>query len=99
MFQLHTQYIVDDKGRPQAIQLPLNEFRHLIDLLEDLEDIGNKLKGAQDRYEEAIKKISTGRGNLIGKVESLKTLGAKASKQIDRKLMEEGGAGNEGSDT
>lgn len=64
-------------------------YDKFVGFLEDLENVGSKLKGAQDSYEEAIKKISTGRGNLIGKVESLKTLGAKASKQIDRKLMEE----------
>ncbi len=64
-------------------------YDKFVGFLEDLENVGSKLKGAQDSYEEAIKKISTGRGNLIGKVESLKTLGAKASKQIDQKLIKE----------
>jgi len=39
MIKLHTQYIVDRTGRRRAVQLPLREFRHLIDVLEDLEDI------------------------------------------------------------
>ena len=39
MVKLHTQYIVDAKGRRRAVQLPFNEFRRLIDLIEELEDI------------------------------------------------------------
>jgi len=39
MTTLHTQYVVDDKGRRRAVQLRLSEFRRLIELLEDLEDL------------------------------------------------------------
>ena len=37
--KLHAQYVTDARGRRRAIQLPLGEFRRLVDLLEDLEDI------------------------------------------------------------
>ncbi len=39
MVKLHTQYVVNAKGRRHAVQLPLKEFRRLIDVIEDLEDI------------------------------------------------------------
>lgn len=39
MVKLHAQYIVDPRGRPQAVQLPFREFRRLVDLIEDLDDI------------------------------------------------------------
>lgn len=39
MVKLHTQYLVDRRGRRHAVQLPLSEFRRLIDLIEDLEDV------------------------------------------------------------
>ena len=39
MVKLHTQYLIDAKGRRHAVQLPLHEFRQLINVLEDLEDI------------------------------------------------------------
>ncbi len=58
-------------------------------LLQDLQEIGNKLKGAQTSYDDAMNKIKTGRGNLIDKVEFLKTLGAKASKQINPKFIQD----------
>ena len=39
MVNLHPQYVLDATGRRRAVQLPLSEFRRLIDLCEDLEDI------------------------------------------------------------
>ena len=39
MVRLHAQYIVDTKGRRRAVQLPFNEFRRLVDLIEDLKDV------------------------------------------------------------
>ena len=56
------------------------------------EDLRRKILDAgytQVDVDEAIKKIQTGRGNLIDRVESLKTLGAKASKQISQKFIQE----------
>ncbi|GMT46084.1 MAG: DNA recombination protein RmuC [bacterium] len=57
--------------------------------LKDLEKIGDNLDKAQASYTEAHKKLASGRGNLLGQVEKLKTMGAKATKQIDRKYLEE----------
>ena len=39
MIKFHAQYVVDGKGRRRAIQLSLRDFRRLIELVEDLEDI------------------------------------------------------------
>ena len=64
-------------------------YDKFVSFLEDLENIGDKLKSAQNSYDDAINKIQSGRGNLIDKVESLKTLGAKASKQISQKFIQE----------
>jgi len=49
MTKLHTQFIVDQKGRRRAVQLPLGEFRRLIDLLEDLEDLAYLKAHRRDR--------------------------------------------------
>jgi hypothetical protein len=37
--KLHTHFVTDAAGRRRAVQLPLHEFRRLIDLIEDLEDL------------------------------------------------------------
>ncbi len=55
--------------------------------LENLEIVGKKMAEAQTGYEAAMKQLSSGRGNLIGKVEELKKMGAAASKQIPDKLL------------
>lgn len=49
MTTLHTQFVVDHKGRRRAVQLPLSEFRRLIDLLEELEDLAYLKAHRRDR--------------------------------------------------
>lgn len=57
--------------------------------IENMEDLGKRLTSAQEAYNGAFNKLSSGRGNIIGKIEELKKMGAKASKQLpDRVLLE-----------
>lgn len=53
----------------------------------DMELIGKKQRDASEAYEEAMKKLSTGPGNLIGGTEKLIKLGAKAKKQLNSKYF------------
>lgn len=57
--------------------------------LRDMTNIGEKIRAAQVSHDEACKKLSTGPGNIIRKIEELKRLGAKASKDIPVSLLEE----------
>ncbi|SFU43390.1 DNA recombination protein RmuC [Pustulibacterium marinum] len=59
-------------------------------LLDDFEKVGKQLQTVQNSYTGAMTKL-TGRGNLLGRVEKLKKLGAKASKQIDQKWINRSG--------
>ena len=54
----------------------------------DLEQIGRSIKSTHDCYDEAMKKLSTGKGNLIKKAEDLRTLGAKTTKKLEKKHKE-----------
>ena len=57
--------------------------------LDNFETIGKKISEASNTYETALKQLSTGRGNVIGKIEELKKMGANAGKQLpDRILLE-----------
>ena len=47
-----------------------------------LEDMGKKLHAVQDNYDDEIRKLSSGRGNLINSVEKIKKLGAKTTKSL-----------------
>ena len=55
---------------------------------EDLISIGKHLNGTQKAYQESMKKLSEGSGNLVKRAEGLKKLGAKASKQMDERLLD-----------
>lgn len=57
-------------------------YDKFVNFYNDLLDVGKKLDSAKDSYEEAMKKIHDGRGNLIAGVEKIKQLGAKASKSL-----------------
>jgi DNA recombination protein RmuC len=54
---------------------------------EDLITLGRHLDSSKKFYEESMKKLSVGSGNLVRRVEDLKKLGAKASKTIDANLL------------
>lgn len=50
--------------------------------------ISNHLAGTQKAYQYSMKKLYEGSGNLVRRAEKLKKLGTKASKQIDRRLID-----------
>jgi DNA recombination protein RmuC len=60
-------------------------FDKFVSFVHDLENIGNKLQAADNAYNDAIKKLSTGRGNLLTKASKLKDMGVKASKKLPDK--------------
>jgi DNA recombination protein RmuC len=52
--------------------------------LTDMDTIGQHIGRLHTAYDGAMGKLQTGRGNLIGQVEKLKTLGAKPSKSLPK---------------
>ncbi len=63
-------------------------YDKFVSFLEDLDAVGKQLARAQKSYDDAQNKLSTGRGNIIGKVEKLRKLGAKSAKDIPRELLQ-----------
>ena len=55
--------------------------------LANLELVGKKIGDAQSSYDDAFKQLSTGKGNIIGKIEELKKMGADASKQLPDRVL------------
>ena len=50
--------------------------------VEDLTKIGDQIEKSQESYEKALNKLSSGKGNLLRRVEKMKELGLKPKKQI-----------------
>ena len=79
----------NDRQKKNAIAIATQAgalYDSFSNLTEELLKIGRQLGTVQNTYENSMKKL-TGRGNLINRVEKLRKLGAKASKQIDQKLV------------
>lgn len=62
-------------------------YDKFVGFTEDLISMGRYLDQSKKAYEESMKKLSIGSGNLVRRVEDLKKLGAKASKNIDPNLL------------
>jgi len=62
-------------------------YDKFVGFLSDLEKIGINLQRAKDSYDEAHKKLSSGRGNILGQVEKMKELGAKTSKNLPSEYL------------
>lgn len=58
--------------------------------VKDLEEVGTHINRTQKSYDNAMKKLSTGNGNLLKRSQEFIDLGVKPKKQIDNKnLLEE----------
>lgn len=62
-------------------------YDKLTAFLNDLQKIGKRLDQGQQAYDDALRKLTDGRGNLIAKAEKIKRLGAKANRRIDTSLI------------
>jgi len=51
-------------------------------LLNDLTDLGSRLKSAQKSYDDTLNKLSEGKGNLVRRAEKIKELGARTKKSL-----------------
>ncbi len=54
----------------------------------DLIKVGININSSQSSYQDAMNKLSEGKGNLVSKVENLKKLGAKTKKNLPQKLLD-----------
>ena len=63
-------------------------YEKLVAFVDDMEKIGDQITRTQKSYEGAMNKLSTGRGNLIRRVESMRKLGLKPKKLLPDSLIE-----------
>ena len=56
--------------------------------VQDLIMVGKSLKSSKDSYEDAMSKLTEGRGNIIKKIENLKHLGAKTKKSLPQNIID-----------
>ncbi len=63
-------------------------YDKFVAFVDDLIKVGNGIKKTQNDYEDAMKKLHDGSGNLVRRAEKMKELGAKTTKQLPTSLIE-----------
>ncbi len=64
-------------------------YDKFVGFVENLEAIGDYLNKSQRSYDDAMKQLRDGSGNLIGQAEKLRKLGVKTKKQLSDDLTQE----------
>jgi DNA recombination protein RmuC len=57
--------------------------------VDDMSSVGQSLDRAQDNYRQAMKKLASGRGNLLAQAESFRSLGVEVKREINPELVEQ----------
>lgn len=64
-------------------------YDKFVNFIGDLESIGKGIDSTRKSFDQAMNKLHTGSGNLVGRVEKLKKLGAKATRELPQSLLKE----------
>ncbi|MFV0266861.1 MAG: DNA recombination protein RmuC, partial [Draconibacterium sp.] len=64
-------------------------YDKFVGFVSDLDKLGNNLNTTRKTYDDAMNKLKDGRGNLIRSVENIRKLGAKATKELPRTMLDE----------
>lgn len=67
-------------------------YDKFVGFTQDMTGIKRAIGQANDAYDEAMLKLSAGRGNIVAQVETLKKLGAKTGKMMPAALLDTSGA-------
>ncbi len=90
---LRTVYLYWQSEKSSHYALKLFEeagklYDKVVGFVTTFEKIGTQLSTVQNSYDDAYKQLAQGRGNLLTRVEKLKTLGAKTTKNLGSTKLE-----------
>ena len=63
-------------------------YDKFVGFIDDLINIGKKIDDTKGSYTEAMKKLYDGSGNIVRRIENIKSLGAKATKSLNQNLLD-----------
>lgn len=64
-------------------------YDKFVNFVGDLQKVGISIEEASKAHKQAMKRLSSGQGNLVSKAEKIRELGAKSSKQLSPDFLEE----------
>jgi len=77
-----------NKNAHEIARLSGDMYEKFSGFMEDMLKVGRTMKSSQETYEDAMKKLYTGRGNVIRKLEDIKRLGANTTKALPQALVD-----------
>jgi len=64
-------------------------YDKFVGFTQDMEDVGKHIKKAEDSHQNALKKLRTGKGNLVTRSQNLHKLGVKSNKKLNSGLIQD----------
>ena len=64
-------------------------YDKFVGFVADMDEVGNRLNMARRGYDSAMNKLNSGKGNLVGRAQQLKVMGAKTNKQLPSSHLDE----------
>lgn len=79
--ELQNRHVIDIANKAGDL------YDKFVNFSDDLVKLGYSMATSKKLYEDSMKKLTSGGGNIVTRIEELKKLGARASKSIDKKLL------------
>ncbi len=79
-----------DRQTKNAIEIAQKSgdmYNKFVGFIEDMQKIGSRLSSTQTAYNDGMKKLSEGTGNLLKRAEELRKMGAKSTKQLPSEIV------------
>jgi DNA recombination protein RmuC len=86
---------LQNKNAEEIARQAASLYSKFVSFSDDLIKLGSQLKTVTGTYEESMKKLTSGKDNLIRKTERLKELGVNPSKSINQNLIDRSDSENE----
>ncbi len=64
-------------------------YDKFVGFITDMENLGKTLESTRKNYDLALAKLHTGSGNLVRRAENIKKLGAKTTKELPEKMLQD----------
>ena len=82
------RYENQNKNAQEIAKRSGDMYDKFVGFVDALEDIGDKLDKAQSAYQTAHNRLTTGKGNLVGRAEAIHKLGLQTNKKLDKELVD-----------
>jgi len=81
------RYEYQNQNAQEIARKAADLYDKVVGFVETLQEVGEYLKKSTDKYDAAMKSLSTGKGNVIRRIEEFKQLGVKGKKSVPQELL------------